>query len=142
MILPDLNLLLYAYNPFASEHKRAHQWWQTVLGGGEIIGLPHEIPLGFVRIATHARMGSATVPLEAARRTVQRWLSHHLVRVLIPKEDHILKVLDLMNRSRVAGAIVSDASLAVYAIEHRATLCTNDTDFSRFPGLDWRNPLH
>jgi hypothetical protein len=34
-----------------------------------------------------------------------------------------------------------DAALAALAIEHGATLHTTDRDFSRFPGLDWINPL-
>lgn len=40
-----------------------------------------------------------------------------------------------------SGVIASDAVLAVYTISHRAVLRTNDADFSRFPGLQWRNPL-
>ena len=34
-----------------------------------------------------------------------------------------------------------DAALAALALEHGATLCTTDGDFSRFPGLRHRNPL-
>lgn len=141
MILPDLNLLLYAYNPFARDHERARRWWETTLRSGEIIGLPNEISLGFVRIATHPRLGPATVPVEAAKRVVLGWLAHKGARVLLPKEDHVAKVLDLMEIAGVSGAVASDASLAVYAMQHRATLCTNDADFARFPGLEWRNPL-
>ena len=34
-----------------------------------------------------------------------------------------------------------DAHLAALAIEHQAELHSNDTDFSRFSGLRWRNPI-
>ena len=34
-----------------------------------------------------------------------------------------------------------DAALAAIAIEHGATLCSTDRDFSRFAGLDWVNPI-
>ncbi len=34
-----------------------------------------------------------------------------------------------------------DAALAALAIEHGAVLYTTDTDFSRFPGFIWKNPL-
>lgn len=141
MILPDLNLLLYAYNPYSREHEPARRWWEAVVASGEVIGLPHEISLGFVRIATHPRLGPAMVSVEAAGHVVLGWLKQPGVRVLLPKEDHACKVLDLMQRAGVSGALASDASLAVHAIEHRATLCTNDSDFARFPGLDWKNPL-
>jgi predicted nucleic acid-binding protein len=40
-----------------------------------------------------------------------------------------------------SGALVPDAALAAYAIQNRATLHSNDADFSRFAGLSWKNPL-
>jgi predicted nucleic acid-binding protein len=39
------------------------------------------------------------------------------------------------------GNLTSDAHLAALAIEHGAVLCSSDTDFARFRGLKWRNPL-
>lgn len=141
MILPDLNILLCAYNPHATHHARARKWWEAVLAGDEIIGLPNEVTLGFVRIATHPTLGRAAVPLPAAKKVVLGWLSHPRVRILLPREDHAAKVIDLMQCVGASGALASDASLAVHAMENRATLCSNDADFARFPGLDWKNPL-
>jgi hypothetical protein len=37
--------------------------------------------------------------------------------------------------------LTTDLHLAALAIEHQAELHSNDADFSRFPGLQWRNPL-
>ena len=141
MILPDLNILLYAYNPHARDHHPAREWWTSALHGQEIIGLPNEVILGFVRIATTPRLGAACVPLKAARRVVQGWLEHPGTRVLLPREDHASRVMALMTQAGLSGVHASDASLAVYAIEHRATLYTNDADFARFPDLEWANPL-
>lgn len=50
-------------------------------------------------------------------------------------------MVDLIERSDVRGAMVSDAYLAALAIEHDCDLVTADSDFARFPGLRWRNPL-
>ncbi len=141
MIIPDINLLLYAYNPFAPQHGAALTWWEETLNGEELIGLPHEVAFGFLRIATHPRTGTAAVPLQQARDVVAGWLTLPNLRVLAPAPDHIIQVMDLLAAARASGAIVSDAVLAVYAISHRAVLHTNDADFSRFPGLQWRNPL-
>ena len=141
MILPDLNLLLYAYNPHAPQHARAKAWWESAINGRELIGLPNEVTLGFVRIATNPRLGAAAVPLSAAQAVVEGWLKIPVARVLLPQEDHVLKVMAFMERSATSGQLASDASLAVYAIESRATLCSNDSDFARFPGLTWKNPL-
>jgi predicted nucleic acid-binding protein len=40
-----------------------------------------------------------------------------------------------------AGNLTTDAHLATLAIERGYTLCTTDTDFGRFRGLKWMNPL-
>jgi len=141
MILPDLNLLLYAYNPHVPQHLAARDWWESTLNGEELIGLPPEVSLGFVRIATNPRLGPAKVSLKAARRVVEGWLNAAITRPLLPKENHAEQVLALMTQCGASGQLTSDASLAVYAMEHRATLCSNDGDFARFPGLAWHNPL-
>ena len=39
------------------------------------------------------------------------------------------------------GDLTGDAHLAALAIEHGAELCSRDTDFSRFDGLRWSDPL-
>ena len=141
MILPDLNLLLYAYNPHAPQHRAARDWWERVLNHDELIGLPYEVSLGFVRIATNRRLGRAAVTLAEARVVVEGWLDLPQVRLLVPTSGHFTRVMDLMARATASGAVLSDAILAAYAIEHRARLCTNDADFARFPELDWTNPL-
>jgi len=141
MILPDLNLLLYAYNPHVPQHERAASWWEGVMRGDELLGLPNEVCLGFVRIATNRRLGPAAVGLGEARAVVEGWLDLPQARVLVPGPDHFSIVMDLMEQCMGSGAIVSDAILAAHAIQHRATLCSNDADFARFPELDWVNPL-
>lgn len=141
MILPDLNLLLYAYNPHVPQHAAARQWWEKSLNGDELIGLPFDVLFGFVRIATHPKLGSAAVPLADARRVVEGWLDLSQVRTLVPGPGHFTRVMDLMRAAMATGPILSDAILAAYAMENRARLYTNDGDFSRFPGLTWENPL-
>ena len=41
----------------------------------------------------------------------------------------------------VGGNLVTDAHIVALAIEHQAEVHSNDSDFARFPGLRWRNPL-
>lgn len=141
MILPDVNLLLYAYNPHSAHHDRAFVWWQQATTGEELIGIPHEVSLGFVRIATNPRLGAATVSLAKAQRTVLGWIELPHVRLLEPKPHHLERVLELTRKASGAGPLVSDAILAAHAIANRATLFSSDDDFSKFPGLMWRNPL-
>lgn len=86
MILSDLNILLHAYNPHVPQHAKAAAWWDSSMGGDELIGLPLEVSLGFVRIATNPRLGKARVPLASANATVEFSLSLPITRVLLPKE--------------------------------------------------------
>ncbi|BCX47929.1 ribonuclease VapC [Haloferula helveola] len=141
MIIPDLNLLLYAYNPHTPQHARAADWWRDCMAGEELIGLPHEVLFGFVRIATNPRLGPAAVPLAKAREVVEHWLGLPHVRVLVPEPEHFRRCMDLLASSGGAGTLTSDAVLAAHAIANRAVLHSNDSDFSRFPGLAWKNPL-
>ncbi len=49
------------------------------------------------------------------------------------------------NRSGLAAGVganlTTDSHAAALAMEYQAEVHSNDTDFSRFPGLRWRNPL-
>ncbi len=141
MILPDINLLLYAYNPHVPQHAAAASWWEATMNGDELIGLPNEVSLGFVRIATNPRLGAVAVSVDRARQVVETWINLPNVRVLTPPADHFAKVMALVTQAMGSGPLISDAVLASYAIENRAVLHTNDADFSRFPTLNWRNPL-
>jgi len=141
VILPDLNVLLYAYNPHVTQHQQAQRWWQSVIDGDELIGFPHEVLFGFVRIASNPRIGEAAVEVEAATAVVGTWLDLPHTRVLQADANHLERTFELLQAANGRGPLLSDAVLASYAIAHRACLFSNDDDFDRFPGLSWRNPL-
>jgi|TARA_B110000908_G_scaffold87689_1_gene104619 toxin-antitoxin system PIN domain toxin len=141
MILPDLNLLLYAYNPQAPQYKKAMAWWENVINSKQAILLPYEILFGFIRIATNKRLGEACVSLKQAKNTVDSWLNMSHTKIITPDQDHYSRVLNLMSESKSQGPVLSDAILASYAIQHGATLCSNDDDFKRFKGLIYFNPI-
>ena len=83
---------------------------------------------------------SPLAPLDAMAR-VRGWLAQPEVRIVEPGPRHLEIVCDLFRATSVAGSLTTDAHLAALAIEHQAELHSNDTDFGRFPGLRWRNPL-
>jgi uncharacterized protein len=41
----------------------------------------------------------------------------------------------------VTGNLVPDAQLVALAIEHGLTIYSNDSDFARFPEVNWVDPL-
>ena len=141
MIVPDVNLLVYAYNQDAREHARARAWWEGLLASSDAVGLPWAVSLGFIRLMTHAAV--LVKPLDPRRAVahVRSWLDQPNVEILDPGPRH-LEVLDrLLGELGVAGNLTTDAHLAATAIEHQCELHSNDADFARFSGLRWRNPL-
>jgi predicted nucleic acid-binding protein len=72
---------------------------------------------------------------------VASWLAQPNVDVIEPGERHWDVLETLVSDNQTIGPLVMDAVLAAVAIEHGATLCTTDRDFSRFDGLAWTNPL-
>ena len=61
MILVDANLLIYAVNRDAPQHKAARMWFEQVLSGDESVGLPWLCLLAFLRVTT--RPGILVNPL-------------------------------------------------------------------------------
>ena len=141
MIIPDINVLLYACDSGSPFHARAAEWWQSCLSGTEPVGLPPVVVFGFVRIATNGRAFlHPMTPAEAAGH-VRSWLEQPPVQLLDPGPDHLQHVLKLLEGLGTAGNLVSDAQMAALAMDHDAALHTADTDFARFQGLRWFNPI-
>jgi hypothetical protein len=46
-----------------------------------------------------------------------------------------------LEAARSGANLTTDAQIAALASRHRATVHTADTDFGRFPGVRWLNPL-
>ena len=140
MIIPDINLLVYAYNADATEHAAAREWWENLLNSGQAVGLPWIVILGFVRLATtRGVLRNPATPAQALAH-VESWLVQPGVAILNPGSRHVVELRTTLGVTS-GGAMTTDAHLAALAIEHQAELHSNDTDFSRFAGLQWRNPL-
>lgn len=141
MILPDINLLVYAYNREAPHHKKARTWWEGLLNGSQPVGVPWAVVCGFVRVMTHPAVLVTPLGPERAVRHVRSWLDRPAVEVLEPGPRHLEIFERLLRAAGVAANLTTDAHLAAIAIEHQCELHSNDTDFARFPGLRWRDPL-
>ncbi len=141
MIIPDINLLIYAHDSASPFHSKARIWWEGCLNGNERVGLLTVVVLGFVRIATHPRIFRDPLSAAEAAGQVRRWMARPQVKWLEPGSGHIEDVLSLLESVGVAGNLVTDAQLAAAALQHNAVLHTTDADFTRFAGLRWFNPI-
>lgn len=141
MIVPDVNLLIYAYNRDAPHHAEAKAWWEELLSSDDPVGLPWATMLGFIRLMTHRAVLVTPLAADRAVAHVRSWHRRPNVGVLEPGPRHLELLGRLFEATGTAGRLTTDAHLAALAIEHQCELHSSDADFARFPGLRWRNPL-
>lgn len=141
MILPDINLLIYAYNQADIHHQDARNWWESLLNGTEPVAIPWMVSTGFIRLMTHPRVLEMPMAADHAVACVRSWMERPCVIIIEPG----LKFADIffacIDSAGTAGNLTTDAYIAALAIEHQAEIHSNDSDFDRFSGLRWSNPL-
>lgn len=141
MIVPDLNLLLYAHNRSTAQHAAALAWWSELMNGGQDIGLPEPVLYGFLRITTHRGILATSLATDRALAIVRSWIEWPRLRVLYGTAGSLRRALELAEHLVVAGRLTTDIQIAALTLEYRGTLHSADTDFARMPGLRWSNPL-
>ena len=141
MKLLDANLLLYAVNKDAPLHGKAKAWLETTLSGRETVAFSWNVILAFVRLTTRPGLFRNPLAPERAFDLVAAWLDQPSATVVNPGPRHLAILRGLLTALGTGGNLTSDAHLAALAIEQNAELCSCDSDFARFAGLDWRNPL-
>ncbi len=141
MILPDVNLLVHAYNAESPAHAQARAWWEELLNGARPVGLAWVAMLGFLRITTHRQILTRPWPVATACAIVEGWLARPYVGVLHPGERYAGILFGLLGTLGTGGNLTTDAHLAALAIEHQCELHSTEADFRRFAGLRWANPL-
>lgn len=141
MILPDISILIHAHNLDSRRHQEARDWWDTALSSTELVGLPWVTLLGFIRITTNRAVLDNPWPVDEALQRVEAWLAQPNVRIVQPTHRHAEWLARFLRTAGTGGNLTTDAHLAALAMEHGCSLYTTDTDFARFPGLSWQNPL-
>ena len=140
MILPDVNVLVHAYNSDSPMHSEAQSWWEKCLAGPEGVGLAWVVLLGFLRITTHRKIIARPLPLEEALSIIRGWLALPHIHIPHPSDQHFDRFADAISGLGTAGNLTTDAHLATLAMERGYVLYSMDNDFARFPGLRWVNP--
>lgn len=141
MIVVDVNLLLYAVITGFPRHVEARKWWEETLNGTTEVGLASPALFGFLRIATNPRVLTSPLPAADAVGHVRQWLDQPPGFFLQPGPRHLDITFDLLHDLGTAGNLTTDIQLAALAIEHDAEMYSTDSDFARFPEVQWVNPL-
>jgi toxin-antitoxin system PIN domain toxin len=140
--LPDVNLLVYTADESSPLCAPARSWLEQALSGTEEVGFAWLALLGFVRISTSPAAFANPLSPSRAFEFLDSWLGTPVATVVHPGERHASHLRELLEPiASTAGNLTSDAHLAALAIEHGAELCSHDTDFARFSGLRWHDPL-
>ena len=140
MKLIDTNVLLYAVNTSAREHRVAKTWLDGALSGGAPVGFAWLALVAFVRIATHPSIFERPLTHAQAMAQVEAWLDSPSATVLQPGPGHAHVLGGMLTALDRAGNLTNDAHLAALAVEHKAALVSFDSDFSRFPDVRWERP--
>lgn len=141
MIVLDVNVLLYAHMRVSPFHEIARAWFEETLSSTARVGIPLQSAMAFLRITTNQSVPLGRLEMGKALEIVESWLEQPNVQLLYPSEGHWPIFRRMLLEGRAGGVLSTDAHLAATTIEHGGTLHTTDSDFARFPGLRWKNPL-
>jgi hypothetical protein len=141
MILPDVNVLIYAFRQDMPQHVVCRPWLEDVVTGDTRFGLSPLALSALVRITTNPRTFVAPSPVEEAFGFCDDLLAQPHCEVVEPGERHWGIFRRLCLETGTHGPSITDAWLAALAIESGCDWITFDRDFARFPGLNWRQPI-
>jgi len=141
VIVLDANILLYAYDAASDQHAKARTWLEDILSGADPVGLPWQTVTAFMRIVTNPRLSGKRFTAAEVVDVVDEWVNQPNVRLLAAGDHHWSFLRQTIAEGQARGPLVTDAELAALTIEYGGVLYSTDRDFSRFPGLRWRNPL-
>lgn len=141
MLIPDVNICIYAMRSDTAEHAVASAWLRSRLVGDEPVGVCDLVLSGLIRITTYHRVFAQPSTPGQALEFCTSLRSAPAAVPIRPGQRHWAIFERLVSRTRSRGNDVADAYLAAIALEQGATWVTRDHGFARFPGLRIHDPL-
>jgi toxin-antitoxin system PIN domain toxin len=140
MILPDVNVLIYAFRQDSPHHAVCRIWLAEVIEGDARFALSPLALSAFVRVTTNPRAFRSPSTLTEAFDFCRNLMGQPHCQIVEPGERHWDIFERICVESDTRGPRVSDAWFAALAIEWDCDLITFDRDYARFRGLKWRTP--
>lgn len=141
MLLPDVNILVYADREEFADHERCRDWLHELINGPSAFAMSELVLSGFVRVVTNPRTFKAPTPVDEALAFTEAILSRNNCVRVFPGQRHYAIFAELCREAAIRGPDVSDAYHAATAIEHGCEWITTDKGFRRFAGLRWSTPF-
>jgi uncharacterized protein len=139
VLLPDVNVLVYAHREDAPNHAACRRWLEALVNGDEAYGLSDLVLSGFVRVVTHPRIFIQPSTMADAIAFTRQLRGQSNCGLVGLGAWHWAIFERLCTEAVVRGNLVPYAYLAALAIESGCEWITTDRDFSRFSGLRWRH---
>ena len=140
MILPDANVLIYAFRTDSNDHARYRHWLESVINGPAAYGIAPQVLSSLLRICTHPRIFARPTARSDAFDFCRVLLEQPNATVTSPGPRHWSIFERLCIDAKASGRLVHDAWFAALAIESGCEWITTDRDYARFPGLNWGEP--
>jgi toxin-antitoxin system PIN domain toxin len=140
MVLPDVNVLVYAFRSDVPEHAVCRSWLDAIVSTDSIFGLSPLTLSAVVRIATNPRVFGMPSNIEEAFGFCEELLAQPHCQIVEPGDRHWAIFRRLCTQTQTRGRRVSDAWYAALAIEWGCEWVSCDRGFARFPGLNWQKP--
>jgi hypothetical protein len=141
LILPDVNVLVYAFRADAEKHSLHRRWLDSVVNGSAAYALSPQVLSSVVRICTNRAIFPRPSQLGVALAFCRVLIEQPHCQLVSPGTRHWAIFEDLCRRAHATANLVTDAWFAALAIENGCEWITNDRDYARFPGLRWRLPF-
>jgi toxin-antitoxin system PIN domain toxin len=141
MILPDVNVLIYAFRQDVPEHVICRPWLTGIVEGDARFGLSPVALAAVVRVTTNPRAYRVPTPIALAFAFCENLLRQPHCQIVEPGERHWDIFQRLCIDTDTRGPRVTDAWFAALAIEWGCEWVTLDRDFARFPGLKFHVPV-
>lgn len=141
MIVPDVNIMLYAFRPDLPEHTRHKALLDEVINGQDAYGMSPQALSTVIRITTQPKILTLPTGLASALDFASTVLHQPNCQIIEPGPRHWNIFTDLCRTPDAKGNLVQDAWFAALATESGCEWITNDRDYARFPGLKWRVPF-
>lgn len=140
MVLPDVNVLVYAHREETAHHGACRDWLEGVLNGDEAYAVADLVLSGFVRVVTHPKVFKRPSSIGDALAFAGQVRDQPNCVHVEPGPRHWDIFTRLCLEAGAKGNLVPDAYLAALAIESGCEWISTDQDFTRFKGLRWRKP--
>ena len=140
MLMPDVNVLVYAHRAGDPDHDRYAAWLSALATGPEPFALSEPVLQGFLRVVTNPRIFDPPSTLEEAFMFLDALTERPGCCLIRTGAKHWAIFRRFCEAGNLRGKLVADAAHAALAVESGCEWVTADTDFARFaPELRWRH---